>query len=459
MPRSHRVAGALIGSAVGDALGAPFEFGPPGQFTTRFPVAARGVATEMCGGGSLGWAPGEFTDDTQMALLLASSLVQQGELDEADVFERFRTWARADPPDIGNQTRAVLRSGRPWHAAAAEHAARSGHAAGNGSLMRTTPAAIRFSRDGRDATMDAARRISALTHGDPATGEGCAVFHELVRVALDGGDPLAAVPTALAHVAPEHRDRWAAVLAPDWTPEQASESNGAVWPTLGQAVWALRQGGSFAEVLRLVIDLGGDTDTVAAVAGGLAGAVYGIAGIPIRWTSVVHGRVPGHGATVWRLALLHHLAAALDGSTEGPYEPPQTPRLEPREVAEGVWAADLDGARHSSPEFAVVSLCRTGDRFPHEVQRFAYLTDDDGNSELDVVLADVLDDMAALRADGKPVLVHCFAGQSRTGLVLRAWLRRTQGLSAAEATEHVRARWPHLSEWNADFTAALERVR
>jgi ADP-ribosyl-[dinitrogen reductase] hydrolase len=459
MPRSHRVAGALIGSAVGDALGAPFEFGPPGQFTARFPTEARGVATEMCGGGSLGREPGEFTDDTQMALLLATSLVQQGELDEADVFARFRAWAQAEPPDIGNQTRAVLGSGRPWDVAAAEHAARSGHAAGNGSLMRTTPAAIHFSRAGRDATMDAGRRISALTHGDPSAGEGCAVVHELVRVALDGGDPLAAVPAALQHVAPGHRDRWATVLAPGWTPEQATEGNGAVWPALGQAVWALRRGRSFAGVLRLVVDLGGDTDTVAAVAGGLAGAVYGIAGIPMRWTSVVHGRVPGAGVRVWRLAHLQHLAAALDGSSEGPYEPPETPRLEPREVADGVWAADLDGARHSSTEFAVVSLCRTGARFLHDVQRFAYLTDDDANSELDAVLADVLDDMAALRADGRPVLVHCFAGQSRTGLVLRAWLRRTEGMSAAEATDHVRQRWPHLSEWNADFTAALERVR
>ena len=458
MPRSHRVAGALIGSAVGDALGAPFEFGPPGQFTARFPTEARGAATEMCGGGSLGWKPGEFTDDTQMALLLAGSLVEHGGLDEADVFARFRRWAQADPPDIGNQTRAVLGSGRPWDVAAAEHVARSGHAAGNGSLMRTTPAAVRFSRDGRAATMDAARRISALTHGDPAAGEGCAVFAELVRVALDGGDPLGAVPATLAHVAPEHRQRWATVLAPDWTPDRATEGNGAVWPTLGQAVWALRHGRSFAEVLRLVIDLGGDTDTVACVAGGLAGAVFGIAGIPMRWTSAVHGRVPGFDGT-WELPDLHHLAAALDGSTRGPYEAPETRRLEPREVADGVWAADLDGARHSSPDFAVVSLCRTGDRFPHEVQRFAYLTDDDANSELDAVLADVLDDMAALRAEGRPVLVHCFAGQSRTGLVLRAWLRRTQGMTAAEATAYVRERWPHLSEWNADFTAALERVR
>src|SRR4051794_5897020 len=125
MHRSHRVAGALVGSAVGDALGAPSEFGPPGRFSARFPSPARGSKTEMCGGGSLGWEPGEFTDDTQMALLVATSLVDRGELDEADVFERFGRWAAAGPPDIGNQTRAVLSSGLPWTTAAAEHFARS----------------------------------------------------------------------------------------------------------------------------------------------------------------------------------------------------------------------------------------------------------------------------------------------------------------------------------------------
>ncbi|MGY1703532.1 ADP-ribosylglycohydrolase family protein [Geodermatophilus sp. SYSU D00697] len=464
MHRSHRVAGALVGSAVGDALGAPFEFGPAGAFSARFPGPARGARTEMCGGGSLGWEPGEFTDDTQMALLVATSLVERGDLDEADVFDRFRTWAQAGPPDVGVQTRAVLASGRPWDVAAAEHFRRTGRAAGNGSLMRATPTAVRFAHEGRAATMDAARRISALTHGDPSTGEGCAVFHELVRVALDGGDPLAAIPSALEHVVPEHRERFATVLAPDWTPEDATESNGAVWPTLGQAVWALRRGRDFAEVLRLVIDLGGDTDTVAAVAGGLAGAVYGMGGIPMRWASVVHGRVPGHGEKAWRLADLQQLAAALDGKDGGPYDPGVIPRIGPREVipadedGPGIWAGNLDGARYSEEDFAVISLCRLGEPFPHRTHRMAYIADNDHNHGLDAVLADVLDDMAALRAEGHRLLVHCHGGASRTGLVLRGWLVRHHGMSVDEATDYVARRWEHLGLWNDSFTAALERL-
>ncbi|KQS69289.1 ribosylglycohydrolase [Modestobacter sp. Leaf380] len=313
MDRPDRAAGAVLGSAVGDALGAPFEFGPPGRYSARFPVDADGPLDEMCGGGALGWAPGEFTDDTQMALLVGQSLVESGGLDEADLFGRFARWAAGDPPDIGNQTRAVLGSGRPWDVAAAEHFARSEHAAGNGSLMRTTPAAVFFAPQGRAATMDAAPRISDLTHGDPSAGEGCAVFHELVRVALDGGDPLGAVDGALDEVAPEHRDRWATVLTADWTPADATETNGAVWPTLGQAVWALRGASSFSEMLRRVIDLGGDTDTVAAVAGGMAGAVFRMDGIPARWVAVLHGRVPGFGDHRWDVGDLTGLAAELAG--------------------------------------------------------------------------------------------------------------------------------------------------
>ncbi|MCZ4118279.1 ADP-ribosylglycohydrolase family protein [Streptomyces sp. H39-S7] len=309
--RRRRAAGAVVGSAVGDALGAPFEFGEAGTFSARFPDSGG----EMCGGG--GWDPGEATDDTQMAVLVADSLLECGGLDLPDIFERFQRWSAAEPKDIGLQTEDVLGNGMPWDLAAAVHFQVNRRAAGNGSLMRATTSAVYFAPAGRDTTMDAARRIAALTHGDGAAWEGTAVFHELVRVALEGGDPLAAVATALGEVRQDHRERWAVVLAPDWHPRLATEFNGAVWPCLGSAVWALRTTSSFEGALRAAIDLGGDTDTVAAVTGGLAGAVHGLGAIPARWTEKLHVPLPGFGGRESRLPELVELAERLDraGST------------------------------------------------------------------------------------------------------------------------------------------------
>ncbi|WP_037675281.1 ADP-ribosylglycohydrolase family protein [Streptomyces griseus] len=307
--RLSRAVGAVVGSAVGDALGAPFEFGPEHAFSARFPHPGHGG--EMCGGG--GWEPGEATDDTQMAVLVAESLLERGGLEPPDLFQRFQRWAAADPKDIGLQTEAVLAGGDPWDIAAALHFQTSGRAAGNGSLMRAATSAVYFARRGRDATMDAARRIAALTHGDRAAWEGTAVLHELVRAALDGDDPLTAIPETLAEVHPDHRDRYAAVLSPDWHPDLATEFNGAVWPCLGSAVWALRTTSSYEDAVRSAIDLGGDTDTVAAVTGALAGAVHGADAVPPRWTEVLHVPLPGFGERVLRVTELAELAGRLNG--------------------------------------------------------------------------------------------------------------------------------------------------
>ncbi|WP_327423939.1 ADP-ribosylglycohydrolase family protein [Streptomyces sp. NBC_01527] len=310
--RQDRVVGAVVGSAVGDALGAPFEFGPAGVYTTRFP---QGVGA-MCGGG--GWDPGEATDDTQMAVLVGESLLERGGLDLADMFGRFRRWAAGEPKDIGLQTESVLTSGDPWDVAAALHFQVEGRAAGNGSLMRAATSAVYFARaDGpepaaRAATMDAARRIAALTHGDRAAWEGTAVLHDLIRVALNGDDPLTAVPGALAALHDDQRERWATVLAPGWHPGLATEFNGAVWPCLGTAVWALRTTRTFEAAMAAAIDVGGDTDTVAAVTGGLAGAVHGRDAIPSRWTEPLHVPLPGFGGRVLRTEQLTSLARSLD---------------------------------------------------------------------------------------------------------------------------------------------------
>ncbi|MFF8934465.1 ADP-ribosylglycohydrolase family protein [Streptomyces paradoxus] len=312
MRRMDRAAGAIVGSAVGDALGAPFEFGPAGTLSARFPGAGSGG--EMCGGG--GWEPGEGTDDTQLAVLVAESLLQRGGLDLPDIFARFQRWAAAGPKDIGVQTQDVLTNGMPWDLAAAIQFQVNGRAAGNGSLMRASTSAVYFARSGRTVTTDAARRIAALTHGDRAAWEGTAVFHELVRLALAGADPIGALPAVLDLVHPDHRRRYGTVLAPDWHPGKATEFNGAVWPCLGSAVWALRTTNSFEDALRAAVDLGGDTDTVAAVTGGLAGAYYGWEAIPARWTDPLHVPLPGFGGRVLRLPdlidLAHHLEAHTD---------------------------------------------------------------------------------------------------------------------------------------------------
>lgn len=257
------------------------------------------------------WEPGEATDDTQMAVLVGESLLDRGGLELPDVFGRFQRWAAAEPKDIGLQTEAVLSSGDPWDLAAGLHFRISQRAAGNGALMRASTSAVHFARQGRAATMEAARRIAALTHGDRAAWEGTAVLHELVRVALDGGDPLAALPTALRAVHPDHRARYATVLAGDWHPDRATEFNGAVWPCLGSAVWALRTTDSYEGAVRAAVDLGGDTDTVAAVTGGLAGAVYGADSIPARWTEPLHVPLPGFGGRVLRAPELGALARRL----------------------------------------------------------------------------------------------------------------------------------------------------
>lgn len=221
MDRVQRAVGAVVGSAVGDALGAPFEFGKAGEFTSRFPSGG-----EMCGGGV--WDPGEATDDTQMAIHVAQSLLDHNGLDLPDIFARFQRWAADEPKDIGIQTRNVLTNGEPWERAATVYFEQGNRSAGNGSLMRAAPSAVYFAKYGSTATMDAARQISALTHGDPAAGEGTAIYHELIRVALAAADPLDAIDDTLAEVDSAQRERYAIVLRPNWYPEVATEPNGAV---------------------------------------------------------------------------------------------------------------------------------------------------------------------------------------------------------------------------------------
>lgn len=453
--RAHRAVGALVGAAVGDALGAPFEFRTAGAYSSRFPVPVLGGIGEMIGGGGCGWAPGEFTDDTQMAVLVAESLLAHAGFDGDDLCARFRAWARSPLKDIGVMTGSVLRRSGDCAQAAADHFAAHPHgAAGNGSLMRTIPAALFFAGQGPEATMTAARRISALTHGDPAAGEGCAVYHELVRRALAGDDPVAGLPEVLSLVPEPHRERYDRMLSPAWSPESSPLPNGTVWGALATAVWAVRHAGSFEEAVVAAVECGDDADTTAAITGGLAGAMWGAGRIPSRWSTYVHGTVLDRR---YRLGDLQDLARRLVGARPVPLTPDE-PALSPVEVQPRLWATNLSGAATTPTDHAVVSLCRTKGYFgDHPVRREVYLVDRgrEHNPALREALDDTLATIDALLAEGRHVVVHCHGGRSRTGLVLRAWLMRAEGRSPDDALAELRRRWPHTSTANTAFTDVL----
>ena len=297
-----RACGVLLGTAAGDALGAPYEFGPP-----------RGQQLEvaMVGGGSFGWEPGEWTDDTSMAIAIAEVAATGADLRQEEALDaiarRWHQWSQ-HAKDVGVQTRSVLsRAGR--HGISAQTAREESAAlhnltsrtAGNGSLMRTAPLALAY-LDDEAALVEAARAVSELTHYDPEAGDACVLWCCAIRHAILTGQVDARV--GLPHIDIERRDLWASRLdvAEASVPSDFT-NNGWVVEAL-QAAWSAiattpipqddpAKGVFRVDHLRLALDAavrgGNDTDTVAAIAGGLLGAAYGASAVPAEWRRVLHG--------------------------------------------------------------------------------------------------------------------------------------------------------------------------
>lgn len=454
----QRAIGALVGSTVGDALGARFEFGPPGAYRREFPEPVLGGIGEMVGGGPFPWRPGEFTDDTQMAVALAESLLARGGFDADDVWRRWRAWS-ATATDVGVLTRRVLVADDWRSAAESAHRANGGLSAANGALMRVTGLAVAYAFGEPDELTHVARAQAALTHHDPAAGWGAAIGAQLVRAGILGGDPLAVVDELVAALPDDVRAPFAEVLDPGWDPTApGAVSSGTVWGCLGRAMWALRRSGSFAEAVVEAIDLGGDTDTVAAVTGAIAGAKYSVQGIPCRWTTYLNGTVDGpDGGQAYDNDSLQSLARRLMGKAAVPATPPESP-AGPVRVAPRLHAADLGGARDVPPDWAVVSLCRTDGWFArHPVRREVYLIDQPApsNAALGEMVADVVDSIDALLAEGREVVVHCHGGRSRTGLVLKAWAMRHYGVDERGAHDWLASKWYRYDDYEPSFVELL----
>ena len=462
-PEAIRAMGAVVGAAVGDALGAPFEFGRPGEYTRHFPEAILGGTGEMVGGGVFGWAPGEFTDDTQMAMALAEALLAEDGYDPDVVWSWFRAWA-AGARDIGTRTAESL-AYADWRRV--PRAAR--HGAGNGALMRAFPLALAFLDADRNTLQGVVLHQAALTHPDPAAGWGAWIGVELVRAAILGDNPFDLLDELLNELPDDQAAQFAPLLTVRWAPGEGTPSNGSVWGCLAEAVWAVRSTDSFESAITTAIDLGGDTDTVACVAGAIAGARYGVQAVPSRWATYVNGSIsaptgsvapagPVGGRRSYSLFELQNIARRLIGLGVKSDTPPESP-AGPVEVAPALHAADLLGAASVPTDWAVVSLCRTGERFlAHPVRRAIYLVDEEGDHNLSIGDA-VLDAVAAIDAflaEGRTVVVHCHGGRSRTGLALKAWAMRSRGLDERGAHRWLKAAWHRYSDYNRDFVDFLD---
>lgn len=281
-----RYEGTMLGAACGDALGATLEFQSRGVIASQYPDGFR----DIIGGGWLGLAPGETTDDTAMMLAIARACTPAG-IDLDQVAANFVAWMRTGPKDIGNQTRqalSLLASGLRWDEAGERLQRESERGvAGNGSVMRCAPVALRFRSD-RRRMVRLALDTSRITHADPRATWGTVAICQAIAHLLDGG-AIGSVPDAASAGVP-NGDVVSAITAARTLPYEDVRSGGFVLETITAALWSLLHEDSAEEVVVRAAMMGDDADTTAIVAGALAGAAYGVEAIPERWRVVVHGR-------------------------------------------------------------------------------------------------------------------------------------------------------------------------
>jgi ADP-ribosylglycohydrolase len=281
-----RYRGAMLGLATGDALGTTLEFQRPGSFT---PI------DDMVGGGPFHLKPGEWTDDTSMALCLAESLVEQGDFDAHDQMQRYVRWrndgyysVKGYCFDIGNTVNAALRrfkqTGDPYAGST------DPKSAGNGSLMRLVAVPLSYANT-PELAIQRSGDSSRTTHAAPTAVDACRYMAALIIGALRGesketllADHYSPVGSAYWQSSPLHPDI-AEIAAGSFHTRQPPEivGTGYVVKALEAALWAFAHSSSFREGCLLAVNLGNDADTTGAIYGQLAGAYYGEDGIPEPW--------------------------------------------------------------------------------------------------------------------------------------------------------------------------------
>ena len=255
--------------AIGDALGATVEFMTPREIAAQFKVH-----DQIIGGGWLNLKPGQVTDDTTMALALGGSIIAAGKVDAHAAARAFDTWMRAKPVDIGNTVRrgllAFRKTGDPKMPP-------SEHDAGNGAAMRVLPVALATLGQPEKAVRQACRAQAHVTHHNAQSDAATECIALMLQDALLGADTLDLLHQRAQPLVRRH---------PEFTfrgTRRRDNPSGYIVETMQAVFQALFNTDSFETCLIDVVNRGGDADTTGAIAGMLAGAVYGPAGIPWRW--------------------------------------------------------------------------------------------------------------------------------------------------------------------------------
>lgn len=266
---TDRAIASYLGLAIGDALGSTVEFMTPREIALK-----HGIHDKLIGGGWLHLKPGQVTDDTTMSLALGASILEQGKVEAAAAARAFDAWMRAKPVDIGNTVRRNLlqfrKTGNPL-------APYSDHDAGNGAAMRVLPVALATLGQGENVVRAASRAQAHVTHHCDLSDAACETLVLMVQDALRGATKNEllhrhAHPLAARH--PEFKFR---------AVRQSQNPSGYVADTLQAVFQSFFDTDDFRACLIDVVNRGGDADTTGAIAGMLAGALYGLEEIPEEW--------------------------------------------------------------------------------------------------------------------------------------------------------------------------------
>lgn len=281
-----RARGILLGLACGDALGRPVEFKSASEIS-----AEHGRLDEMVGHGTWNQPAGTITDDTEQALCIARSLVEQQEFDPADIAGRFVAWYDGGPFDIGRMTMKALsrlKYGDEWDEAGQQVWENSpeGQNAGNGSVMRCAPLAIPYTSNW-DRLVEVSWQSSQITHADPRCTYGCVILNLTIAGLLD--DANSSLQGALNYVGSDAPDDLMVALEPLAGGDSLDtfETSGYVVHSLQTALHDGLVAESAEDAIVTAVNRGGDTDTIGAIAGAVAGARFGASQLPDRWLRAI----------------------------------------------------------------------------------------------------------------------------------------------------------------------------